>query len=329
MSWRDRKKLQSRYQNDLFIVEPTEGLKLANYLENKPVVFTHIPKTAGTTFDRICEAFSFRCAIQRQRLAGTIYGQYLGDGKTDVSPLKVNETIEALPSNGFLSGHFPHCLTTAQNRPIINVTILRNPIDRSRSHFLFGAERGGWDMDIDPSKVFHKGLMADNAQVRQLSGCLDLNVPCDEKMLQSAIENIDKNFDFVGVSERFDTFLGVLLSAFGLPAVAYRRASVGRLESKKRKKILNSQLAPFNFFDQQLYNHVNVRKNPFRDGVMVISPSKPHASKDEMEIMVANPFVTLAGEKFPLVKKAVFEESIPQLKAMGFKVRGPQQKLSY
>ena len=74
---------------------------------------------------------------------------------------------------------------------------------------------------------------------------------------------------------------------------------------------------------------MNLKKNPFRDGVMVISPSKSHAPNVEMEIMVANPFVSLAGEKFPLIKKAVFEESIPRLKAMGFKVHRPQQQFRH
>ena len=236
------------------------------------------------------------------------------------------EAIKALPSNGFLSGHFPHCFGIVEDRPFINVTIIRNPLDRSRSHFLFGAERGGWDLNIDPSKVFQKGLMADKAQVRQLSGCLDLNVPCDEEMLQAAIENIDHNFDFVGVSERFDVFLGDILSALRLPAVAYRRASVGKLKPEKRKTRLELQLAPFNFFDQQLYNHVYSKQKTFRDGAMVFSTSKSDASNFEMEIMIANPFVTLVGEKFPLIRKAVFEGSIPQFRAMGFKVRGLDHK---
>jgi hypothetical protein len=322
LSRRTRKNLPDPSQNHLFIVGPAEGLVSAHDLRNKPVVFTHIPKTAGTTLDRIFEAFSFRCNIQRQRMDGTIYGQYLGEGKSDVSPSEVSTTVEKLPPNGFLSGHFPFGPDLFDVRPSINVTILRNPIDRSRSHFLFGAERGGWDVNIDPSRVFQQGLIADNAQVRQLSGCMDLSIPCDEAMLDIAVRNVDEKFDFVGVSERFDEFLGILLSALNLPTVAYRKATVGKLKSKKKKLLPESHLLPFNVFDQKLYEHVAAKKNTFREGVMVISPPNSNAVSDEMEILIANPFVTLAGDKFPLVRKTAFEESIPQLKTMGFKVHG-------
>ena len=89
------------------------------------------------------------------------------------------------------------------------------------------------------------------------------------------------NFDFISHLERFDAFLGLLFCTVGPPAVACRRASVGKLNPQKRK-ILYSQPAPSNFFDSQLFNHVSLKKDPFRYSMMAISLLRSHACNVEI-----------------------------------------------
>ncbi len=308
-----------RGESDLFVVSRHQHLTPIKPVSDLPVVFTHIPKTAGTTLDRIFEALEYRCGLSRHRIRGTIYGQFLGPGKPDVAATTTLPTDFKQAS--VISGHTPFGFPSPLPSPNLKLTILREPLARSISHFLFGAERGGWDLKTEPAAVYAAGQMVDNPQVRQIAGSLDAGEVCDAAMLNAAIANIDDHFDFAGITERFDDLLMALLCALDLPDVVYRKATVGRRPPPKLSRKLSAAFESFNQFDKALYDHVAAKPSPVRDGILAIGTS-PANRKNADKVLITNPFINLGGMKYPLFSRDEFSEVLPELRKAGFRVSG-------
>src|SRR5829696_1924736 len=64
-------------------VTPYGGLTPAVDLRDRTLLFTHVPKTAGTTLDYILRAAAMTQRIPFLRAMGSIYGQFHGAGKGD------------------------------------------------------------------------------------------------------------------------------------------------------------------------------------------------------------------------------------------------------
>jgi Sulfotransferase family len=130
----------------------------------RPVVFTHIPKAAGTTLDRILNAITFYQQARWLRVSGTIYGQVFGSEKTEALDNYRRLSDRQLADVDVLTGHLPYGAHERLGRDCFKVTLLRDPVERCLSHYRFGLKRDGWSADRHVTDLFASGAMKDNGQ---------------------------------------------------------------------------------------------------------------------------------------------------------------------
>ncbi len=228
-----------------------------------PVVFLHIPKTAGTTV-----------TIWLRLLHGD---QYSKATSYDADPERVKALGAALRerpgSVEVVAGHLPY-----STRPLFPAasrffTFLRDPIERSLSHFYYFRERASKDAQAiegpamppdvplaeavaawDEASPESRRLLPDNLQTRMLSG-FDLDAPASRDMLEAARRNL-RMLDVVGLTERFDESFALLHHVYGWKLLAipsrrvrtHKRPGAGTLEPQVREG-----LRRLNALDEELY----------------------------------------------------------------------------
>jgi len=155
------------------------------------------------------------------------------------------------------------------------ITILRDPIDRIISHYYFVLN--------NPLHYLHKKVKKhnmnlrdyvcsgistelDNAQTRLLAGhlsgtqnvSLDIGFgKCTTKMLNLAIDNLEKYFPVVGLADRFDETLVQLKRYLGWKHIYYNkmRVSKKRLAKERLPNNVLKSIEKYNNLDIELYNY--------------------------------------------------------------------------
>ena len=188
--------------------------------KDRPVIFLHIPKTAGTTLHRIIER------------------QYSPEQIVSFGP-DAHQSVEAFKALSekrraqirMLKGHMGFGLhrylpTGSRCGQAVYFTLMRDPVERVISHYhhvlrepnhyLYPyTEDGQLGLaDFLKTKV---PIMLANGQTRLISGVWG-EVPfgeCDAEILEIAKENIREHFVLVGLTERFDETLYLLSCILG------------------------------------------------------------------------------------------------------------------
>lgn len=201
-------------------------------IEEQPVIFLHIPKTAGTTLSHI---------IERQYSSEHIVS-FGSDTHKSIQKFKSlsrkrRARIRMLKGHmGFgLHKYFPN---NANRSPAVYFTLMRNPVERVISHYhhvlqypthyLYTYTNNGL-LDLDSFLKTKIPLMLDNGQTRLISGVWE-NVPfgaCDADILAIAKKNLHEHFALLGLTERFDETLCLLRIVLGWSHdIAYVRTNV-------------------------------------------------------------------------------------------------------
>ena len=227
-----------------------------------PVVFLHVPKTAGTTV-----------TIWLRLLLGDLYSKA---ASYSAEPAKVRNLAAALQkrpgSVEVVAGHLPY-----STRPLFAAgsrffTFLRDPIDRAMSHFYYfrervpegapavaGADAPGISLEQalaswDASSPVSQSLLPDNLQTRMLSG-FDPDAPASPEMLEAAKRNLWE-LDVVGLTERFHESVALLHLVYGwrLFAIPSRRVRTHRRPAAEALAAGELQgLRRLNALDEALY----------------------------------------------------------------------------
>jgi glycosyltransferase involved in cell wall biosynthesis len=192
------------------------------------VVFLHIPKTAGSTMSRILE----------REYGGQPSFRLYGDIEARVRALEAMAEDErrALRRVG---GHMGFGIHRFLPGPSVYVTLLRDPVDRIVSHYQYvlthpadagnGRALEGVESldDYVRSSVFAR--IVNNGQTRLLgSDVLAADEPADEATLERAKAVIDRHDLVVGLQDRFDESLLLMVRAFGWGYPAFRNENVSR-----------------------------------------------------------------------------------------------------
>ena len=232
------------------------------------LVFTHIPKAAGTTLDSILEDIAAADGLNWLRVMGTLYGQFLGPGKPDTLAELDDLSDEALSAAQFLTGHIPFGVHERIEGKCFYITILREPASRLVSHFRYGVERGGWSAATAIEDLLRDGLLIDNPQTRQLAGLRDLGAKCTPATLERALSNLESHYGIVGVTERFDQVLKALIGLYGWPDLAYTDCQVTRAGIGGDVEIKIAEAARrYDELDAELYAWAASRQAPWTDGL--------------------------------------------------------------
>jgi hypothetical protein len=220
-----------------------------------PLVFLHLPRTAGTTVGMMLRKrfpASVQYAIRSDDLAGNI------------------ERFKALPQADrhrirYLRGHQWYGLHEYLAPGARYLTVIRHPVARVASHFEYVRRHSLQKLH---APVNQRGLsLADygrgelsgelrDGQVRWLAGIGD-DRPLDRTHLDQAIDHIERMFDWVGITEQFDESVIALALRMRWLHVLHRTRNVG---SGPRAAALDSPavraIEANNALDLALYRHV-------------------------------------------------------------------------
>lgn len=232
--------------------------KPMNRAGKHPLVFLHIPKAAGSTFDNV------------------IPKNYDINGVIHINPPAFYQNPSALVKEGRLPrafmGHFKlnQYMYQLLTEPFIHVTILREPIGRLISYynFLLAAPKHGRHKkaatmtfeDFVESKNNHE---CHNGQALRVSGFLNRRfvrkpLPADEA-LELAKESLLKRFTFFGLTERYPEFMLTCRRLLGWGNLYYAKRKVtrdtpNRISRKDLSEQVINRARELNEVDVRLYD---------------------------------------------------------------------------
>lgn len=196
---------------------------------DEAVIFLHVPKTAGTTLNRLIE------------------WEYPVLQMYSVDPVLFtwsSNHLRKLPANRLrgirmFKGHMLFGLHEILPQPATYITVLREPVDRVLSAFYFmrtyklhplywKMRREKWTLE----DFIHRSPRT-NVQCKIIAGA-EYEKPCTEEICARAMANIEKHFSVVGLSERFEESLALMKLRHGWQLSSYSSFNVTRARPKKR-----------------------------------------------------------------------------------------------
>ncbi len=224
-----------------------------------PLLFVHIPKTAGQTVVQIL----------RNQYPGAFARVDPHAEQDPDRPELQGELREAERAGSrVIVGHFPFGVGRWLEGPCRYVTFLRDPVDRviSRYYYLIDnpetphyavlrGSSGGLEEALDLQPQFR------NWQTRVMAGTdpdgrYDPRAPCTDETLARAKDNLER-CAAVGLTERFDESLVLMKLALGwsTPAYVRRNTTKGRPRLHEIAPDVLEQIEEGNRLDRALYEH--------------------------------------------------------------------------
>jgi hypothetical protein len=222
-------------------------------VDREALIFLHIPKTAGTTLNRIIE------------------WQYSALSIFTVDPHGIRATPERFKTLSeerrrqlrVVRGHMVYGIHEFLPQGATYITMLRDPVARLLSAYSFILRR--------PLNPMHRKLKRgqlgveafirltpnrQNLQCRILAGIKD--VTCDQSVLDIAKENITKSFSVVGLCERFQESLILMAETFGWKIPYYENRKVSKVRPALEPSVVN-MIREHNQLDMELYEFARKR----------------------------------------------------------------------
>lgn len=296
------------------------GLTPRRDLRNHTLIFTHIPKTGGTTLDYILRDVAKAQNIPVGRAMGTIYGQFHGVGKEDAIKDADRWPDKAFATRCYMSGHVPFGLHKRMQHPYFYITLLRDPVKRLLSQYRFGIHRNGWTASMPIAKAIEQGLIADDLQTRQIAGQADRSAPCTAETLRTAVGHLRSEYAVVGVSERFDEMLKTLITLLGWPDIAYGNRQVGA-GAASAEMVEESHAAAQRFFAHDIELYAQARQLA-EENVTRLFDGSPGNSQRQAQVITSVPGLQIAGKNTACVLAFDFDHQVaPALRQSGSEIK--------
>ena len=222
-------------------------------MENKRVpIFSHIPKTAGTTL---------RTIINQQYPRAVIYTL-----RDEIDSIAL---FRKLPQHNrakirVLQGHKPFGIHEYLQVPVDYITMLRQPVDRVISFYCWILRSPGNDL-YEKVRSMSLGDFADsrlpqvvNQQIEFVSG---LSNNSTAEALNVAKRNLALHFTAFGIAEHFDESLLLFKRLLGWGNIYYASQHVAKNRPAKREipSATIKLIEKHNFFDMELYEFAKHR----------------------------------------------------------------------
>jgi hypothetical protein len=222
-------------------------------MDHAALIFLHIPKTAGTTLNRIIE------------------WQYppLSIFNVDARAHATVERFKTLSEERrrrfrVVRGHMGYGIHEFLPQGGTYITMLREPVARVLSSYYFILRR--------PLHPHHRKLKKnqlgieeylrlfpdrDNVQCRFVAGVQD-GASYDDHILEIAKENLTKSFSVIGLSERFEESLVLLAKTFGWEIPYFENWKVAKVRPAIDPRVID-RIRERNHLDIQLYDFAKAR----------------------------------------------------------------------
>lgn len=196
---------------------------------DEAIIFLHLPKTAGTTVNRLIE---WEYPLSEMYSIDPVLFRWSAAHLYRLSP-------ERLKRIRMFKGHMTYGLHEALPQPATYITVLRDPVDRVISAFYFmrsykfhplywKMRRENWSLED-----FVRNSQRDNVQCKIVAGAL-YEEPCTREIAETAKDNLRNRFAVVGLSARLEESLALMKLRFGWKLSSYSSFNVTRSRPKKR-----------------------------------------------------------------------------------------------
>ena len=219
------------------------------------VIFLHIPRTGGTTLQRIPD----RNYGRKRTLS--FYGPDIGDEIERFAQLPESQRS----AYQFIRGHLYFGFHRFVPGKSTYVTFLREPIARALSFYSYARAHSDHYLHqlLARERLSLKALLEReatielfNLQTRMIGGDRNSsNRSIDRSVLERAKENLRTNFCFVGLTEQFNASLLLLARELGwsLPVHVKKNASQGKRQPASIDARTRALLREANALDLELY----------------------------------------------------------------------------
>ena len=238
----------------------------STFIERKKLIFYHIPKSAGTT---ICNILS-TLLDGSFRLLGPLTpnsGFSINRPQTTSEEYFLKERNN-IKNKNFIYGHFSINLYNFFLNSL-SVTLIRNPIDRSFSHYNFQAQRGIIDTNTYLKDCFEKGFIPDNIITRQFSG--NLNSRLDIEDYHLALKNLKNKIDLIFDFDNSKSLINYIISIYDLPNVIFQNQQITKHKYLKKNEENINIIKFFNKYDSELFKEIK------ENGLFFIPPEDKKA----------------------------------------------------
>jgi len=221
-------------------------------INERGLIFLHIPKTAGTTL---------RTVLHRHYPHHVIFSFYeYPKDRHDFFALSEERRRELR----VLQGHIPFGYHRFLSVPVDYITLLRNPVDLVISLYY-------WILRTHDPGLYHfvegkslsdfagSGLaLVRNQQTRMISGAIN---DCTNEDLQAAINNLNVHFTAFGLHARFDESLILFKRRLGWKSTFYARLNVTKGRPTRHETPLSTinLIEKNNALDMELYEFARKR----------------------------------------------------------------------
>ncbi len=217
-------------------------------MDREALIFLHIPKTAGTTLNRIIES------------------QYSPFSVFTMDPFRIRATAERFKRLSVarrrrlrvVRGHLLYGLHAFLPQGATYVTLLREPVARVVSAYHFILRR--------PLHPLHRKLRREKLKIED---CLRLfpqrqNLQCKfiagvddgtiegTRLLEIAKQNLAKSFSVIGITERFEESLVLMAETFGWQIPVYGNCKVAK-KQPPLDEVAAEAIREHNRLDLELY----------------------------------------------------------------------------
>lgn len=192
------------------------------------VIFLHLPKTAGTTLNRLIE---WEYPVFQMYSIDPVFFTWSARHLRKLSP-------ERLKKTRMFKGHMLYGLHEVLPQPATYITVLRDPVDRVISAYYFMRSYKlhplYWKLKRSNCSLeeFVRQFQRDNVQSKIIGGS-PYELPCTREIVERAKDNLRHRFAVVGLSERFEESLALMKLRFGWKLSSYSSFNVTRSRPKK------------------------------------------------------------------------------------------------
>lgn len=223
--------------------------------KQKTIIFVHIPKTGGTTFDQL---------IKRQYKPESLF--LFNNVQESLAKFRQLTEVEKRDIK-FIQGHMRFGLHKEFPQPCTYMTILRDPVDRIISLYYYAlrspehpAHQAVTSKNMSLKEYVSSGVstLVNNNQIRFLctTELVSEYGQCSPEMLESAKKNL-QDFAVIGLTERYNETLILLKRAFNWNNPYYIKINVTKnrpLRENFDKDTINL-IEKYNELDMELYKY--------------------------------------------------------------------------
>lgn len=245
---------------------------------DESIIFLHLPKTAGTTLNRLIE---WEYPLTEMYSVDPVLFEWSYAHLRNLPPKRLRKTR-------IFKGHMLFGLHEVLPQPSTYITVLRDPVNRVLSAFYFmrgyklhplywRLRREKWSLE-----QYVALSTRDNVQCKIIANA-DYHLPCTQEILDRALDHLNRYFSVIGLSERLEESLALMKLRFGWQLKSYSSFNVTRKRPKRDDlpPATLAMIAEKNRFDIELYRRAS---ELFEEAV---SKNQPEVSRIAQELVAA------------------------------------------